>query len=95
MLGVKDEVRKALVTLAIEKALLDVGKPIYDEVMGILKKKYNCYLPDCYEHPEYLEEILKGLYGNAHKAIVESINRQLEEFSYHEPIARFLKVVCK
>lgn len=88
-----DEVKKALVTLAIEKSLLDIGKPTYDEVVENLKKRYNRYIPDCYEHPEYLREILKELYGNTHKTIVKSIKEQLEEFSYHKPIARFLKVI--
>ncbi len=70
-------IRKGLVTLTIEKALLDIGQPVYDKVVMTLKKEYNCFLPDCYEHPEYLNEILKKLYGNAHNVIVESINQQL------------------
>jgi len=88
-----EDVKRALVTLAIEKALLDVGKATYEKVEEILNKEYHCYLPDCYEHSEYLIEILKQLYGNAGKAIVESITSQLEEFSYHKPIEKFLKVI--
>lgn len=88
------EVRRALVTFAIEKALLDIGKPAYDKVLEILNKEYHCYLSDCYEHPEYLNEALKQLYGKAAKVIVESITRQLEEFNYHKPIEKFLKVIC-
>src|SRR5689334_19401775 len=90
-----EETKKALVTLSIEKALLDVGKPTYDKVLEILNTEYHCYLPDCYDHPEYLDEILKEVYGNAGNAIVESITRQLEEFNYHGPIKKFLKVICK
>lgn len=89
------KIKKVLVSLAIEKSLLKIGKPVYDLVITTLKKKYDCYLPDCYEHPEYLDETLEGLYGNAHKTIVESINKELIEFSGHNGIARFLKVVCK
>ncbi len=88
-------VKKALVSLSIEKTLLDIGKPTYDKVARELYDRYHCYLPDCYEHPEYLSEILKELYGNSHKVIVESIRKQLEEFSYHQPIARFLEVISK
>jgi len=90
-----DIARRALVTLVIERNLIDISKPLYDKVISTLKKEYNCYLPDCYEHPEYLTEILKRLYGNAHHTIVKSINKQLEEFSYNKPIARFLEVICK
>jgi hypothetical protein len=88
-----EEVKRALVTLSIEKALLDIGKPTYDNVLKILNTEYHCYLPDCYDHPEYLDEILKKLYGNAGKVIVESISRQLEEFSYYKPIKKLLQVI--
>lgn len=90
-----DTVKRALVTLVIERNLLDVSKPLYDKTVTILKKEYNCYLPDCYDHPEYLTEILKRLYGKAHHTIVKSINEQLEEFSDSRPIERFLEVICK
>lgn len=87
-----DKVRKAIVALVIENSLLENGKPFFDDIIRILKKEYNCYLPDCYEHPEYLREVLKS-YGKANKVIVESIKKQLDEFSYQGPIARFLKVI--
>jgi len=93
MLDNKEEVKRALVTLAIEKALLDIGKPTYDKVLEILNIEYHCHLPDCYEHPKYLNEILRQLSGNAGKVIVESIARQLEEFNHHKLIKKFLEVI--
>jgi hypothetical protein len=90
-----DVIRKALVSLTIEKALFDIGKPVYEKVIQSLYKEYHCYLPDCYEHPEYLNEILKKLYGNADNDIVKSIKKQLDEFSYHKPITRFLKIISQ
>ena len=47
-------VRKALVALAIETVLLEIGKPTFQKVTGKLFKNYKCFLADCYEHPEYL-----------------------------------------
>ena len=88
-----DIVRKALVSLAVENTLFEIGKPAYEKVIESLYKKYHCYLPDCYEHPEYLNETLKRLYGNAHDVIVKSIKKQLDEFSNHKHIARFLLVI--
>ena len=79
----------------MESALIEIGKPIYDKVIHELFEKYHCYLTDCYEHPEYLNEILDGLYGNSHEAIVKSIKRQLEEFSNKKPIERFLEVISR
>ena len=88
-------VKKALVSVSIEKALLDIGKPTYDKVAHDLYERYHSYFQDCYEHPEYLSEILEQLYGNAGKVAVEALKKELEEFSYHEPIARFLQVISK
>ena len=88
-----DIVRKALISLAVENALFEIGKPVYEKVIESLYKEYHCYLPDCYEHPEYLNETLKRLYGNAHDIIVESIEKQLDEFSNHKHIARFLSII--
>jgi len=86
-------VNKALVCLAIESTLLKIGKPTYDKVVHDLNKKYHCYLTDCYEHPEYLNQILKELFGPAHDAIIKSINEELEEFSYNEPIKKFVEII--
>ena len=90
-----DHARKALVAVVVEKALLKIGKDTLDQVSNSLYEKHRCYLGDCYEHPEYLNEILKKLYGNAHDAIVKSIKKQLDEFSNHKHIARFLSVICQ
>ena len=73
--------------------LLEIGREAYDKVIRDLYKKHHCYLSDCYEHPEYLCEILHELYGNIHDVVVEKIKKQLGEFSYQKPIERFLKVI--
>ena len=91
----ENDVYKALTVLAIEQTLLVIGEPTYDRVIEILNKEYKCYLSDCYEHPEYLSEILKKLYGYAHKEIIKSINKKLEEFSDKEHITRFIEVISR
>ena len=88
-----DLVNKALVSMIIEKNLLHIGKPVYEEVLSRLNKKYHCYLPDCYEYPEYLSEILKEVFGDAHKVIVKEIRKELEEFSDQERVGIFLEVI--
>ncbi len=87
--------RKALVTLAIQKTLLDIGGPVYDRVTDALNKEHNCFLPDCYEHPEYLNNTLQKLYGNTYGVITECINKQLEQVSYQRPISRFVEFISK
>jgi hypothetical protein len=84
------QIKKALVSFAVEKALLDMGEPVFQKVTKILKDDYNCYVPDCYEHPEFLKRILSDLYGNAHVAIINSIKISLQDFSHQESIQKFV-----
>jgi hypothetical protein len=84
------QIKKALVAFAIEKTLLDLGEPVYQKVTKTLKDDYGCYLPDCYEHPEYLKRILTDLYGNAHVTIINSIKTDLAEFSMQGPVQKFV-----
>ncbi len=86
-------VKKALVGLAIEKALLDMGGPILDQVTRKLETEYNCYIFDCYNNPEMLHRVFKELDGWSHKTIVDLIKKNLDEFAYQEPISRFLSVI--
>ncbi|CUR52315.1 conserved protein of unknown function [Nitrosotalea devaniterrae] len=85
-----NEARKALVVLAIEKTLLEVGKATYDEVLGKLYEDYGCYLADCYEKPEYLAHVLEELYGPNHVIIIESIKKYLAETGAQEDISQFI-----
>jgi len=87
------QIRKALVAFAIEKALVDMGEPVFEKVAKTLKNDYNCYIPDCYDHPEYLKRVLSDLYGNAHVPIINSIKNSLREFSQQESISRFISVL--
>ncbi len=86
-------IKKGLVGLSIQKALLDVGQPILDEVTKRLEKEYKCYIFDCYDKPEILCNILNEMYGKSSKSIVYSIKRNLEEFSNQEQIRRFLVAI--
>ena len=88
-----DRIKKALVTVTIEKILLDMGKTVYDKVIEKLNKNYNCYLTDCYENPEYLSKLLNELFGNASRSITKSIAEHLTEFETKESISRFVKVM--
>ena len=88
-----DQIRKALVTLAVENTLLEIGKPVLDKVTSKLFVKYHCYIPDCYEKPEYLKKGLKDLFGKSHTEITEKIQSRLQEFSSNEPIKHFIEVI--
>jgi hypothetical protein len=90
-----DQIKRALVTMSIEHALLEMGKPVLDEVVYALQDNYKCYLPDCFDHPEYLKEVLKDLYGNSYSNIVKLIHKHLDEFVTQQPIGEFLKSISE
>lgn len=91
----QDEISRALISVVIEKVLLDVGKSSYDKVVNMLNKNYGCFLPDCYSHPEYLSAILKDIFGASSDTIIENIKAQLKEMMHQERIARFVEVISK
>lgn len=88
--------RKALVSLAIEKTLLETGgMNLLDKVAYFLLKEYNSYIPDCYEHPEYLSTALKSIFGDAHSEIIRAIKKYLGEFIEQKPILYFIEKLAE
>ena len=77
----KEQIKKALVTLAIEQTLLELGTPALEKVSKKLFEDYHYYIQDCYTKPEHLNRVLKELFGNSHTVIVQSIRRRLEKMS--------------
>ena len=86
----KDNLFCSLVSLAIEQALIDFNPAVLDKVATRLYEKYQCKIEDCYRHPDYLHDVLKHLFGNSYNSILASIRAKLDEFSYQEPISKFL-----
>lgn len=85
-----NEIKKVLVSLAIEQTLLEFEPSSLEKVSNKLFEDYHCYIPDCYTKPEYLNKVLKDLFGNSHTVIVRSIRKRLEEVSTQDPIRNFL-----
>ncbi len=91
----QEQLRKALVSLSVERTLLQIGRPVYDKVIKQLSKDYNCYLPDCYEHPEYLNRVLKKIFGNAYISIVEAIKKELDDHIMEKPVEIFINTISE
>jgi len=90
----QDENKKTLVTYAIEKALLKIGKPEFEFVESELKKQ-NFNLQEGYENPEGLRRILQEIYGEAYKTILNNIENELGEHSNKKGYIEFLKIMKK
>ncbi|MBM3910173.1 MAG: hypothetical protein FJ356_00815 [Thaumarchaeota archaeon] len=87
-------ITKVLVFFAVEKSLREINDTIFEKVVEILKKKYNSYLYDCYDHPEYLNQVLKDYFSDSFVAITEKIKKYLAEYSSRTKVKHFIKVVC-
>ncbi len=84
-------IRKALVSLTIEQTLLEIGGPgLLNEVLRILYEKCQCYLPDCFDHPENFRKVWSELDEGTCTVMVHMIKEKLEEFSYQKSIKNFL-----
>lgn len=90
-----DQVRQALVYVTVESALLGSGIETYEKVVHLLEEKYHGRMPDCYSHPEYLDQVLKTLDENSRHRVMKSIKKGLDEFSYDESISKFLDELNK
>ena len=91
----QEHLRKALVSLSIEKVLRGIGQPVYEKTIKQLSKDFNCYLPECYEYPENLNKVLKEIFGNAHIAIVDEIKKELNEYAIEKPIEVFITAISE
>ena len=91
-----NKVKKALVSLALEESLLEIGgSKLLHEVFRILYEKFQSYLPDCYDHPEYLRGIFAELDSGTADVFLDSLNEKLEEYAYQRPIGEFLVKISK
>lgn len=84
-------VKKALVSFAVEQALLDNGgEKMVKLISQKLDLKYGCTLENCFKTPQYINEVLKESYKKKYKKIIHSIEQNLEEFIQAKEIDRFL-----
>lgn len=91
----KHDANKDLVAATIELVLMKIGRLYYERVLYELYKEYRCFMPDCYEHPEYLQNVLMEIFGDCSKVIVESITKDLKNAVLNQDIEQFLQVMCK
>lgn len=84
-------VRKALVTLTIEQALIEIGGTgLLNEVLRLLYEKCNCYLPDCFDHPENFRKIWGEIDEGTRNMMIDLVKEKLGEYGYQKSIEKFL-----
>lgn len=88
-----DDSTKSIVVLAIEEALNEFGSTTFETVVARLYQKHRCLLTDCYEKPQYLQEVLEELYGRSHVVILESIKKHLEKELSNRKVSEYHRII--
>lgn len=89
----ENQMKKTMVLLALKNTLLELGIEEYDKVIDLLQKEYNCTLEDCYQNPENLKRVLKNLYGDSYRDILNSLSENMKSALSQESIKEFLEVL--
>lgn len=88
------EIDKALVSMAIENALLDCGRDIHDKVVKRLDDN-DFSIHDCFDHPDYFSKIIDEQFGSSYTKIIHFILVWLGESSSNKLISDFLVSIIK
>lgn len=85
---------KILVSITIERALIDVGgTSLHESVENWLYSEYRYKFSDCLEYPESLRKVLQRRCGDKYGIVVNKIKTFLGEVSEKEPFLEFLKKI--
>lgn len=87
------DTQKDLITVAVEAALLEMGLPELEKVQTRLKNDYNCEIPDCLDHPDYLKRVLCELFGYCYNDILGTINKVVKGGHVQGQVEEFLRVL--
>ena len=82
-----------LITVAVEHALLQMGKPEIEMVEYSLKNDYNCTIGDCLEHPEYLKQVLNQLFDYCCEDILSTIEYVVKGGNVDSQVKKFLTIL--
>ncbi|TBR07943.1 MAG: response regulator [Candidatus Nitrosotenuis sp.] len=88
-----DRYHVALVSFVIYDTLKKISESTLNEVGSRLCAKHNCYFSDCLEHPEYLRDVLKEIFGDGCRPIMDTINKELANVAEQKQISNFLVVL--
>ena len=87
-----NQIEKILVSMTIERSLIDVGgTDLHESVENWLYSEYHYRFSDCLDHPESLQKVLKQRCDDKYDMVVNKIKIFLGEMSEREPFLEFTK----
>ncbi len=87
------EQHKIAVISCLEIVLMSMGNTKYNLLMAKLDSLYGLAIRECYEHPEQLKSVLKGVYPEDYDYIISEIKTQLDELVSEKDVADFFKTM--
>lgn len=84
---------KALVAISIEVVLMRTNGPQYFLALSRLERDYDCKIADCFDHPEYLKNVLKDVYENSYDRILDDLEAEMGEIVSEKEIKDFLNAL--
>lgn len=91
----QDNNLKTLVAISIEVVLMRIDGPQYFSVLARLERDYECKIIDCFEHSEYLKNVLKDVYENSYDKVLDDLETELGEIISEKEIQDFLNILKK
>ncbi len=64
---------RELVQVVVEHSILDMGVPELEKIKERLMEDYNLTTADSLDHPEYIKEVLRDLFGNSYRDILNTM----------------------
>ncbi len=71
------------------------GNTNFNLIVAKLNALYDCQIRDCYDHPEYLQTVLKEVYKDDYKSIIHEIKTCLDDLVNEKDISDFFKIMEK
>lgn len=87
-----EEYKTALVA-SLEIVLMSLGNTKYHLMTAKLNSSYDVTLRGCYEHPEYLKDVLKEVYPENYDYIISEVKARLDDLVNQPELMQFFKVL--
>lgn len=88
-----ENIHANVISLAVEKALLDFGIPVLQKVEEILKTEYQMNFSDSINHPDKISHILYDVFGNSYIEVAKKIEVNLRDINFNPKSEEFLRVI--
>lgn len=89
----KNNLREAVVSYAIEKALLEYGESVLEEVYYKLFREHGLHIVDCFHNPKIFRDVLRETFGDSYCKIIELVREHLGNYATNEQIHTFLSAI--